>query len=319
MNGKSFPRLAAVQWGDGGDTGPLEEAAKKLKEVRNYLFYEVKAEDAVSSRDSKEPANPENMVELRRFLERIEDRLDAVITHHSASEADGRPGPADGPPGASQDAASRDISQAGQAVREKARAARKAVRRTKGIAEDWGRLRDDLSRPKEVGYVPGAAGQPGGSGGFALGPGRPAGGVCADRQRDRQGWIGPEQCRADAASAGPRPRAGRSAALRTVAAPERREGQLMARGQARTSPGLTRRSSNAGCAPVWTGWVPYWPRTATSRIKPPGRRGDPRSPRPSRTRVPQAGWPGTRPLAQRSIGDFPAGPARAFADKRRSG
>ena len=149
MNGKSFPRLAAVQWGDGGDTGPLEEAAKKLKEVRNYLFYEVKAEDAVSSRDSKEPANPENMVELRRFLERIEDRLDAVITHHSASEADGRPGPADGPPGASQDAASRDISQAGQAVREKARAARKAVRRTKGIAEDWGRLRDDLSLPKK--------------------------------------------------------------------------------------------------------------------------------------------------------------------------
>jgi hypothetical protein len=150
VNGKSFPTLALVDLGGDRDTRPLEEAAKKLIEVRDYLFYDV-AEPA-SPYDSKEPASPENMADLRRFLERIYDKLAAVIAFHGADEQDGTSGLL-GAAGAAlsgaRPAASQGIREAGQAARETLLAARQAARITNGVAKDWDGLRNDLSRSAE--------------------------------------------------------------------------------------------------------------------------------------------------------------------------
>jgi hypothetical protein len=118
VNGKSFPALTLVGAGVGGDTGFLEDAAGKLEEIRDYLFYDDP--EPASPSDSKEPASPENMVKLRGFLERIDDKLAAVTTAH---------GPGTGP--------------AGRAPRDTLSTARSAVRVTKGVAEEWDKLRND--------------------------------------------------------------------------------------------------------------------------------------------------------------------------------
>jgi hypothetical protein len=147
VNGKSFPALALVDLGGDGDTGPLEEAANTLIEVRKYLFYDA---EPTTPYDSKEPASPQNMAELRRFLERVSDKLTAILVFHGADEQDDTTGLLEavgaGLPG-SQPTASQRIRRAGQAVRETLLAARKAARITKGVAEDWDKLRNDLSQP----------------------------------------------------------------------------------------------------------------------------------------------------------------------------
>ena len=86
MNESSFPVLALVALGSDNDTGPLEEAANMLIEVRDYLFYDVEAPD--SPYDSKEPASPQNMVDLRGYLERVHRKLIAVIDFYGAREQD---------------------------------------------------------------------------------------------------------------------------------------------------------------------------------------------------------------------------------------
>jgi hypothetical protein len=150
MNGNSFPTLALVDRGSAGDTGPLEEAANTLIEVHDYLFYDVEA--PTSPYDSKDPASPENMADLRRYLERVYDKVDTVMASHGAGEQDGtsgRPGSAGATPSVAPSAASRRIRQAGQAARETLLAARQAARITQSIAEDWETLRNDLSRPEK--------------------------------------------------------------------------------------------------------------------------------------------------------------------------
>ena len=92
------------------------------------------------------------MAELRRFLERIYDKLVAVTAFHGADEQDrtgDRFGTAGATPSSARPTASQGIRQAGQAVRETLLAARQAARTTKGVAEDWDRLRSDLSRSAE--------------------------------------------------------------------------------------------------------------------------------------------------------------------------
>ena len=151
MNGKSFPALALVDPGRDGDTGPLEEAVKTLIEVRDYLFYDD-VETPDGPYDSKEPASPQNMRDLRRFLERIHDKLAAVITAHGGDEQDGTNsliGGADAAPAGVRPAATPRIRQAGQAAREMLLAARHAAVITRGVAQDWDKLRNDLSRPAE--------------------------------------------------------------------------------------------------------------------------------------------------------------------------
>jgi hypothetical protein len=150
VNENSFPALTLVDQGSDGDTGPLEEAANTLIEVRDYLFYDVEA--PTSPDDSKEPASPQNMVDLRGYLERVHRKLIAVIDFYGAGEQDGtsgRAGPAGAAPSGGGPAASKGIRQTGQAARETLRAAHRAARLTKAVAEDWDRLRDDLRRPEK--------------------------------------------------------------------------------------------------------------------------------------------------------------------------
>jgi hypothetical protein len=150
VNENSFPALALVDLGSDGDTGRLEEAANTLIEVRDYLFYDVEA--PASPYDSKEPASPQNMVDLRGYLERVHRKLVAVIDFYGAGEQDGtsaRAGPTGAAPSGGRPTASKGIRQAGQAARETLLAARQAARITKGVAEDWDRVRDDLSRSAE--------------------------------------------------------------------------------------------------------------------------------------------------------------------------
>jgi hypothetical protein len=150
VNGRSFPTLTLVELGSDRDTGPLEEAAKKLIEIRDYLFYDDP--ESAGPYHSKEPASPENMAELRRFLERIDKKLTAVIGVPGADVEDGtsnRLGTPAATSASDRPAAGQSIREAGEAVRVTLRAARREALITEGVAGDWDRLRDDLSRPEK--------------------------------------------------------------------------------------------------------------------------------------------------------------------------
>jgi len=151
VNGGSFPDLTLVELARNGDaagqsggrpsTGPLEAAATKLTEVRDYLFSEA-----------GEPTSPDNMAQLRGFLERIYGYLTTVTNFYdvdaeNGTSDQGRTGDAEIP--GTRPAASQGIREAGQAVRETILTARKCTRVMKQVAEDWETLRTDLDRSPE--------------------------------------------------------------------------------------------------------------------------------------------------------------------------
>lgn len=133
MNGTTFPTLTLVDLGGAGDTQSLKDADKQLIEVRDYLFH------------SDETVSPENLATLRQFLEVIHKQLLSVMAAYGADEQDGTAGaiPSSGLPAAVQ-----GIRESGAAAREALLAVRLAVRTTKVPAEDYDRLRTELSQPK---------------------------------------------------------------------------------------------------------------------------------------------------------------------------
>jgi hypothetical protein len=149
MNAGSFPDLAltdlaykggaAGQDGRPPSTAPLEAAAEKLAEVRDYLFNEA-----------EEPTSPENMTALRRFLEHVYSYLATVTAFYEADGESGTSGQGGGEaevPGA-RPAAKQGIREASQAARDTIVTARKCARVMKRIGEDWeGRQRTDPGRP----------------------------------------------------------------------------------------------------------------------------------------------------------------------------
>lgn len=147
MSVGSFPDLTLVEPTQNravdGDTvgrpstGPLEEAAAKLIAVRDYLF------------EAEEPTSPENMAQLRVFLQRIYGNLTTITALYDVDQGNGTSD--QGTAGSTADldtrsAASRAVRDAAAVVRDATVTARTCTRVMKQVAEDWETLRTDLDR-----------------------------------------------------------------------------------------------------------------------------------------------------------------------------
>lgn len=150
MTSPEFPNLRVIglagKTGTGGQPGgrlsaePLQDAAGKLTEVRDYLF------------EAEQPTSPENLVRLRGLLEDVYRHLTIMITFNERNDEipAGEHVAADGSADLSSNSATdQGIRQAAEATREAVSEARTCTQVMKLVADDWEVLRADLDRSPE--------------------------------------------------------------------------------------------------------------------------------------------------------------------------